>query len=94
MRRANDSIHNVFMKPEHHKQLKEYAEDNNLSVSAALSELIETYVTEGVVPERKKRSKRVTFWMSPKLWARAKALARKSSMTVTEMVEHAMEGKV
>lgn len=90
----NESIRTVFMKPGLYEQLERYAQENNLSVSAAARELVMDYMGTKPKVTRVRRTRRVSLWITPKMWGSMKKLAEKNSMTVTELVERAMDGKL
>ena len=89
--RQKESIKSINMKPELHDQVSRYAAENGISVSQAIVEHIESFVSGNPTIKRRRRSRKISVWIQPQLWARFRARADREKITVTELIEHALE---
>lgn len=95
-KRQADGIRSVQLDPSQHERLRLYASDNQMSVSEALREVLDYYVDHELQAKRKRRSKRVTFWIAPERYlAFTKKLEKANKarpygsprVTISEVVE-------
>lgn len=89
-----DRIRSVQLTPELHERIKQYASDNNLSVSAAISEVMAAYASGDPLPVRKRRTKRVTIWVNPETYLAFTKRAKSEDVTIAAALEAALEASL
>lgn len=91
---SNERIRSVQLPPDLHERVKQYAADNNLSVSAAISEIMAAYAAGDPLPVRKRRTKRVTIWVNPETYLAFIKRARREDVTIAAALEAALEASL
>lgn len=89
--RQKQSIKAIRLKPQLDDELTAYAADNGISKSDAMRDLIDAFLSGNPPVKHRRRSRRISVWMPPDLWARFSARARREKVTLTELVEHVLE---
>lgn len=92
--RANqqERIKQIRLHEDTHARVQKYAEDNAMSVSEALREVMELFVTDAVPPVRKRRTKRISVWFTDvKDYLAFANKAKKEGLTIGEAVDSALE---
>lgn len=89
---GNDRIRSVFIPPELHKRVSEFADANGMSVSEVIREAMNGFAT-GNYPLRRRILKRVTMWIDPDEYTAFTRKVRKSEpkITIREALEMALE---
>lgn len=76
-------------------RVAKYADDNSLSVSEAFTEIITAYANGEVPPpQRQRRSRRVSIWISPQKWSAMRKKAQKDGVRLIDAIEAAIEEAV
>jgi len=87
-----ERIQTMRMKPDLYERVEQYADDNALSVSEALREILTSYANgETTPPERKRRSRRVAIWIDPIEWQKFRVRALNDKVSITDAIEAAVE---
>lgn len=87
-----EKIQSLRMTETQYARLAQYADDNSMSVSEALREILGTYSRGEVAPpQRRRRSRRVSIWMDPADWLRFTNRAANDHVTITDAIEAALE---
>lgn len=94
--KQTEGIRRVNLPPELIERVDRYAEDNSISRSQAIRELVEDFMQGDAVNHsgRVSRVRPVTFWVRPEMWARMRKKADRQKTTITALIERALEGKV
>lgn len=74
-----------------HERVKKYAAANNLSVSAAVAEIMAAYASGNPYPARKRQSKRIGIWIQPEVYAAFRKRAREEKVTIASALEAVLE---
>lgn len=90
--RQVDGIRSTMVYPALKDRLEVYAADNGMSVSAAIGAIIHDTVSSDVPIPRRRRTKRVTFWVSDKdEFIAFQKKAEAQGETLTSALEKAIE---
>lgn len=74
-----------------YNRLLAYADDNNLSVSAALADALGMYARGEVSPpDRKRRTRRVAFWIDAEDWRQFAVKVSQDGTTQVDAIEKAL----
>ena len=89
---ADERIQTFRMTDELHARVATYADDNSMSVSEALREILGVYARGEVTPpDRKRRSRRVSMWIDPEDWVAFTTQAEKHKVSITDAIQAAIE---
>lgn len=89
---ADEKIQTIRMTDELHARVTTYADDNAMSISEALREVLGVYARGEVTPpERQRRSRRVAFWIHPKDWGAFTVRASHDGVSITDAIEAAIK---
>lgn len=89
---AHEKIQTLRMTDELHARVTKYAEDNQMSISEALRELLGVYARGEVTPpDRKRRTRRVSMWIDPNDWATFTIRAANDGVQITDAIEAAIK---
>lgn len=71
--------------------LTKYADENSLSISEAMREMVTAY-SEGNIPpvQRQPNHERISVWINPSVWDKFRAQAAKDKITQAEAIDAAM----
>lgn len=88
---ANEKIQTFRMTDELHARVATYAEDNQMSISEALREVLGVYARGEVTPpDRQRRTRRVAMWIDPSDWNRFTIRAANDGVSITDAIEAAI----
>lgn len=79
------------MTEELYARVEQYADDNALSISEALREILTAYANGEVPPpERKRRTRRFSMWIDPVEWQKFRVRALTDKVSITDAIEAAI----
>ena len=91
LERQRKRIKHLRLTPEMYARVERYAEDNGLSHSEAIREVMEKYAKGLPVVGRRSRSRRVTLWIEPEEYHAFAKRAQGEGLTIVAALEAALE---
>ena len=89
---ADERVQSVRMTQPLYDRIAAYADDNSMSVSEVIVEMMRTYARGEVAPpERHRRSRRVSIWIDPTEYIQFTNRAQHDGVSITDAVEKALE---
>lgn len=87
-----DRIQTVRVTDDLYDRVATYADDNSLSISEAMGEILSAYANGDVMPpKRKRRSRRMSIWIDPAEWVNFRKRAARDKVSLSDAVEAAIK---
>ena len=90
-----DRIQTLRVTQDLYDKVAVYADDNSLSISEALREILGAYANGDVMPpHRQRRTRRVSFWIDPADWVEFRKRAERDKVSIADAAEAAIKEAV
>lgn len=86
-------IRSIYMPEALHEIIRNYAADNNMSVSEAVREFMDVYATGKPLPARKWRTKRVSLWVDVDQFTAFSKRASNEGVTLAAALEAVIDAR-
>lgn len=89
--RQSERIHSLRVTENLFNRVEAYADDNSLSLSEAMREILSAYANGDVLPpERQRRTRRMSVWAEPEEWIKFTNRAARDGVVIADAVEAAI----
>lgn len=89
---ADERVQTFRITDELHARVTAYADDNSMSISEALREILGVYARGEVTPpDRQRRTRRVAMWIDPSDWAVFTVRAANDGVAISDAIEAAIK---
>lgn len=90
--RQAERIHPTRVTQDLYDRVAVYADDNSLTISEAMREILAAYANGEVMPpERQRRTRRMSLWVEPEDWLKFTNRAARDGVTITDAIEAAIK---